>query len=175
MVDSRWLRDLGLLNPQLSTFDHQPFHDFLAQREVLLFFDAELQCKLVGLLVRLRTGAVHCGAFAAIEHAELDAGFIDNPAHFAAERVDLAHDLSLGDAADGRVATHLADGIAVHCEQGGVGSHSRGSQRRLNAGVSGADDNDVVVVDTGRHALEFSPLEGAGAVKLPPVRIRESV
>ena len=70
--------------------------------------------ELVELLVRLGARRVHGRALGAVEHAELDAGGVDDLAHLAAEGVDLADDLPLGDAADGRVAAHLADGVGVH-------------------------------------------------------------
>ena len=92
---------------------------------------------------------MHRRALAAVEHAELDAGGVDGPAHGAAEGVDLADDLPLADAADGRVAAHLADGVAVGREQGGAGAHPRGGQRGLGPGVAGADDDHVEVVGAG--------------------------
>src|SRR2546430_10936846 len=49
----------------------------------------------------------HRRALAGIERAELDAGAVSRPGHGAAQRVDLAHQVSLADAADGRIATHL--------------------------------------------------------------------
>ena len=87
---------------------------------------------------------MHGRALGAVEHAELDAGRVDDLAHLAAEGVDLADDLPLGDAADGRVAAHLADGVGVHRQQGGAQPHARGGQGGLDAGVAGADDDDVV-------------------------------
>ena len=60
---------------------------------------------------------MHGRALGAVEHAELDAGGVDDLAHLAAEGVDLADDLPLGDAADGRVAAHLGDGVGIHREQ----------------------------------------------------------
>ena len=79
--------------------------------EVGLAFDGELGEALVGFLVALGAGAVHGGALAAVEQAELDGGGVGEEAHGAAEGVDLADDLALGDAADGGVAGHLADGV----------------------------------------------------------------
>ncbi len=78
-------------------------------------------------------------------------GGVDRPAHRAAQGVDLADDLPLGDAADGRVAAHLADGVAVGGQQRRLGPHPRSRQRRLGAGVAGADDQHVVFVDRISH------------------------
>ena len=89
---------------------------------------------------------MHRRAFAAIEHAKLDAGGVDRPAHRAAERVDLADDLPLADAADRRVAAHLADGVAIGREQRGLGPQPRSRQRRLGPGMPGADHDHVEFV-----------------------------
>ena len=94
-------------------FGQQILDDFLPQRQSWLLFDQAFDFLLIGLLVGLGPRAVHGRAFAAVQHAELNAGGVDRPAHQPAQGVDLAHDLPLGHAADGRVAAHLADGIAV--------------------------------------------------------------
>ena len=95
-----------------------PFRDevvdgFLSQAQVRLFFAEAFDFGLIGPLIGLCPRAVHGGAFAAIEHAELDARGVDRAAHGPAEGVDFAHDLPFGHAADGRIAAHLADGIEI--------------------------------------------------------------
>ena len=89
---------------------------------------------------------MHRRALAAVEHAELDAGGVDGLAHHAAQGVDLADDLPLGDAADGRVAAHLGDGVAVRRQQAVPRPEPRRRQRRLDAGMAGADHEHVVLV-----------------------------
>ena len=74
---------------------------------------------------------------------------VDGPAHGPAQGVDLPDDLPLGDAADGRVAAHPGDRIEPRGQQRGIRPQPRRGQRRLDAGVSGADDQDVKV--TGRR------------------------
>ena len=71
---------------------------------------------------------------------------VDDLAHLAAEGVDLADDLALGDAADGRVAAHLRDGVGVHGQQRGAQTQPSRGQGRLDAGMTGADDNHVEIV-----------------------------
>ena len=88
---------------------------------------------------------MHGRPLGAVEHAELNAAGVDAPAHLAAQGVDLADDLPLGDAADGRVAAHLRHGVGVHGQQGGAQAQPRRGQGGLNAGVAGADDNHVEV------------------------------
>jgi hypothetical protein len=56
----------------------------------------------VRVLVALGARAVDGGAPGGVEDLELDAGGVGGQAHQAAERVDLADELALGQAADGR-------------------------------------------------------------------------
>ena len=98
-------------------FRQQILDHFLPQREIRLLLDEPLDLGLIRLLIGLRPRAVHRRALAAIEHAKLNAGGVDRPAHRAAERIDLADDLPLADAADRRVAAHLPDGVAIGREQ----------------------------------------------------------
>ena len=134
--------------------------------EVRLLLDEALDLELVGLLVGLGPGAVHGRALAAVEQAELDAGGVGDQAHRPAQGVDLADDLPLGDAADGRVAAHLADRVQAGREQGRLGAQSGGGQGRLGAGMAGADDDDIEIVLGKRHATDdscWSIPQGGGA------------
>ncbi len=72
--------------------------------------DGRLHRLAVELAVGLGARALNGRAFAPVEHAELDAGGIGDPAHQAVQRVDLAHQMALAEAANGRIAGHLADG-----------------------------------------------------------------
>jgi len=72
-----------------------------------------------------------------------DAGLIGGARHEAVQGVDLAHQVALADAADGRVAAHLADGIQVVGEEQGLRPQAGAGQGRLATGVAAADDDDV--------------------------------
>ena len=63
--------------------------------------------------------------------------------HLAAERVDFLDQVSLADAADRRVARHLADVVEVQRDHQGVAAHACGGERRLDAGMARADDDHV--------------------------------
>ena len=63
----------------------------------------------VELAIGLGARAADGRALGEIEHAELDAGAVDGAAHHAVQRIDLAHQMALAQAADGRIARHLAD------------------------------------------------------------------
>ena len=127
-----------------------------------LLLDQALDLLLIGFLVGLGPGAVHRRAFAAIEHPKLDARGVDRPPHRAAQGVDLADDLPLGHAADGRIAAHLGDGVQIGRQQRSARPHASGGQRRLGAGVAGADHNDVIIVLARGHKVMIRDALPAG-------------
>ena len=134
-------------NLRSAVFQHQPFDNLLPEREVGLGLDPVLHRELILLLIRLGPGRMHGRALGPVEHAELNAGGVDDLAHLAAERVDLADDLALGDTADGRVAAHLGDGISAHGQESRAQAHPRRRQRRLHARMAGTDDDDIKIVN----------------------------
>src|SRR5262249_53428653 len=132
-------------------FEDEGLDGLLAEGEVRLLFDSALHLDLVELLVGLGARRVHGRALGAVEQAKLNRRGVYDLAHLAAQRVDLADDLALGDAADGGVAAHLGDGVGVHGEQGGAQAEAGGGEGGLGAGVAGADDDDVEVEGEGVH------------------------
>ena len=76
---------------------------------------------------------------------------IGDPGHFPSQRVDLAHQLPLADAADGRVAGHLRDRVQVLREQQRPRAHARGREGGFAAGVAAAYH---------RHVEYFRVIEG---------------
>ncbi len=98
----------------------------------------------VQLAVGLGARPAHGRALAAIEDAELDAGAVDRPAHDPVERVDLAHEMALGEAANRRVARHLADRLDLMGQQQRAGAEASRRSRSFAAGVAAADHDDVV-------------------------------
>jgi hypothetical protein len=83
-------------------------------------------------------------AAASVEQPELDAGFVDRPAHLAAQRVDLPHQVALGEPADRGIARHARHGARIEGDEGGLAPHARRGQRRFAAGMPRPDDHDVV-------------------------------
>jgi len=132
-------------------FERQRLDRLLAERQAGGALDGVLHGPLVELLVGLGAGRVHGRSLGPVEHAELDGAGVDDLAHFASQGVDLADDLPLGHAADGRVAAHLGDGVGVHGQQGRAQAEAGGGEGGLDAGVAGADDGDVVVVREREH------------------------
>ena len=126
--------------------DDQGLDHLLAEGQALLTLDGQLGQGLVCLLVGLDPGAVHGGAFAPVEQAELEARRVGEDPHRPAQGVDLSDDLPLGHAADGRVATHLADGVDVDRQQGRPEAHPARRQGRFQASMPRADDEDVILI-----------------------------
>ena len=67
------------------------------------------------------------------------------------KRIDLAHQMPFGDAADRRIARHLRDQIRIHRVQRRVQTHTRGRVRRFTAGMTGAHNHDIVCLVKHRY------------------------
>jgi len=102
-----------------------------------------LEAELVGFLVALRAGRLDGWSFGGIQKTKLNSGDIGVDGHLAAKRIDLAHDLALGLAADGRIAAHLGDRIEIAGQEQGRDAHSRCCQRRFRAGMPGSANDHI--------------------------------
>jgi hypothetical protein len=124
--------------------DHgEVVHGLLEQPQVGLVLEAAADRGLVEHPVGLGAGGTHGRALAGVEDAELDAAFVGGRRHGAAEGVHFLDQMPLADAADGRVAAHLAEGFDVVGEQqGGAPGPCRG-QRGFGAGMAAADNDHV--------------------------------
>ena len=118
----------------------------MPQVQILLVFDGEFDPVLIRLFISLSARAVHRWPFAHIQHAELDTAGIDGSAHQAAHGVDLTDDVPFGNAADGRIAAHLANGVQIRGQQRRVRAHAGRSGSSFSTGVSGTDHQHVIVV-----------------------------
>jgi hypothetical protein len=106
----------------------------------------------------LSARAMHRGPFAHVEHAELDARGVDSLAHQSTQRVNLAHDLALGNATDRGIATHLANRIKIRGQQYRLRTHARGCCCGFGPRMAGPDHHDVVLVNAITHAILNSQL-----------------
>ncbi|CWP43934.1 Uncharacterised protein [Neisseria meningitidis] len=80
------------------------FDGLLEKVEVFLVFQHFADGGFVQNAVGLRARGSNCRAFAGVQAAELDTGFVGGQRHCAAERVEFAYQMPFADAADGRVA-----------------------------------------------------------------------
>ena len=88
--------------------DQQVIDGLLKQPQVRLVFQHAADRGLVQNAIRLGAGGPHRRAFGAVQNAELDAALVGGQRHRAAHRIDLLDQMAFADAADGRVAAHLA-------------------------------------------------------------------
>ena len=95
----------------------------------------------------MRAGAPDRRATRGVEQTELDADRVCNLAHDAAERIDLADEVALGDAPNGWVAAHLGDQVKIKREQSSAQPQTCRRNSSFAAGVSGSDDGNVVLVN----------------------------
>ena len=124
-------------------FQDQVDYFCLLDVEVGLILKHLAHLHAIELLVALGSGAPDGGAAGSIEEAKLDAYGVGDLTHDSAERVDLADEVPLGDAANGGVAGHLGDQVEVHGNDGGLQAHAGGCHGCFATGVPGADYGDV--------------------------------
>ena len=123
----------------------------------------------IKLAVGLRAGPAHRSTFAAVQDTKLDPRAVDRPAHDAVERIDLAHQMTLAEPADRRVARHLADRRPlVRQQQRARPDPSRG-RRRLTPGMPAAHHDDIV----GRESLVHGRGLYGGGRKLSRFHVKQ--
>ena len=107
--------------------------------------------------VGLRAQRVYRRALSEVQHPVLDAAAVRRLGHFAAQRVELTHQVPLSRAADGGIAGHIANRVEVDREDDGRKAHPRAGKPRFYSCVSRADDGHIVA--PGRvihmHRLRF--------------------
>ena len=112
-----------------------------------------LHGRRIELAIGLGARPAHRRAFAAIEHAELDAPSIGHAAHQPIERIDLAHQMPLAQPADRRIARHGADGGEAVRDQRRSRAHARGGGRSLAAGMAATNHNHIEASIHRKHHL----------------------
>ena len=124
-------------------FQHQVINGLLEEPQDGLVLQPVPNGRLVEDAISLCPCRAHGRALAAVEDAELDAGFVGRRGHGTAQRVHLLHEVSLADAADAGVAAHLPQRLDVVRQQQRRAAHARGGQGGLGARVATANNDDV--------------------------------
>ena len=123
----------------------QDLGDFALQDvEPRLSFEHRLHITVVFGFVRLPSQRADGGAFAGVEHTDLQKIGVRGDAHLTAERVYLADEVTLGGAADRGVARHKSDRVQRQRDDEGLVSGAREGEARLNSGVSRTDNYRVI-------------------------------
>ncbi len=89
------------------------FDGLLEKLQIFLVFQHFTDGGFIQDAVRLRARGTNRRAFAGVQAAELDTGFVGGQRHCAAQCVEFAHEVAFADTADGGVARHLAEGFDV--------------------------------------------------------------
>jgi hypothetical protein len=131
-----------------NAFDAIAVHDqivdgLLENAQVRLIFENGADRSLVQHAVGLCARRPHCGTFARVQDPELNTATIGRQRHRAAECVDFLDQMTFADAADRRVAGHLAECFDIVCQQQRFAAEPSGSQTRLGAGMAAADHDDI--------------------------------
>ena len=153
--------------------DHmQVDHRLLEHRQVRLRLDDRAHRVPIQDAVCLRTGGAYRRTLSRIQRAEVDTRPVRCDGHGAAQGIDLAHQVGLADAADGRVARHLPDGLDAHRQQQRPRAHASGRQRGLGAGMTAADDDDVETFRMIHGTSLVGPVaNGARIIRSPPLLV----
>src|SRR5574337_1009703 len=121
-----------------AVLDDQVVHRLLEQLQLRLGFHDAADGRLVQRAIGLTAGGAYGRTLGGVERAPLDARAVGGVRHGATQRVDLPDQMPLADAADGRVAAHLADRLDVVAEQQGTRARPRRGERGFGAGVAAA-------------------------------------
>ena len=75
----------------------------------------------------------------------MDAAEVRHSPHQTVQRVNLADEMPLPQAADRGIAGHCADSGEAMGNQGGLGAHARSRRGRLTAGMAAAHHDHIVL------------------------------
>ena len=96
-------------------FDDHVIDRLLDKEQVRLVFQAAANGVAIKHAVGLCAGRPDGGAFRGVQRPELNPGLVGGDCHGAAQGVDFLHQMPLADAADGRIARHLSQGLDAVC------------------------------------------------------------
>jgi hypothetical protein len=128
----------------------------LAEVQVWFAFTDPFEPELVSFLVALSTRSPDRWTFLGVQHPELESSHVRGFAHLATQRVYLAGEMSLSQAANRRVAGHLSDGIRINGKQKSLTPHPGGGQGGFDAGMAGANNNHIILFRIDEHLLKNS-------------------
>ncbi len=139
-------------------FQDQPGDFGLLDLQIRLRFQHLPHLEAVSLLVALRSRRPDGWTSGRIEQSELNPYRVRDFSHDAAESIDFANEMSLGNSANRWIAGHLRDQIDVQRVEGSLQAHPRARQRRLATGVAGSDYDDVEMLCEGGHGNAGVPI-----------------
>ncbi len=93
--------------------DQQIRHRLLKQTQTGLIFQFLPDKLFVERTIGLGAGGAHRRPLAGVEYTKLNPGMIDSLGHDPTQSVDFLDQMAFADAADGRIAAHLSQGVDV--------------------------------------------------------------
>ena len=91
---------------------HGDFDGFVLHNiQIGLAFQKMFESKLIHFFIALHARRMNRRPFAGVEHMIVQGGIIGHAAHRSAQCVNFAHNLPLGNPANGRIARHLGNGV----------------------------------------------------------------
>ena len=112
--------------------------------EAMQVQDLALHGHAVECPVGLGARTSHRRSLAPVEQAELNARRIRHPSHQPVKRIDLAHEMSLAQSADCRVAGHLANSRDLVGDENRARAMTGRRGRGLAAGMAAADHDHII-------------------------------
>src|ERR1700677_293304 len=132
------------------------------------------QAKLIRLFIALRAWRPNRRSLSRVQHPKLQARHVGGFSHLTADGINFPRQMSLGQAADSRIARHLADRIRIDREKKSRTPHASRRQRSLDAGMTGPDNNDIVFFGVNEH-YNIPYLALNGAIQAPNRSLRLSL
>ena len=126
-------------------------------REVGLLANLILHRRAIEPAIGLCPRPANGRSLRAIEQAKLNAGAIGDTAHQTIQGVDLTHQMTFAQSADGRIAGHLSDRRECMREQGGAGAKPRCRRSRLHAGMPATHHDHI---ERGFHGASIGQTRG---------------
>lgn len=102
------------------------------------------------LLVALRPWRPHRRSATGIQQSKLNPNGVSHLSHHPTERINLANQMTLRNPADRRIARHLRDEVDIHRDHRRLQSQPRTRPRRLTAGMTGANYDNIILQSQNR-------------------------
>ncbi len=146
--------------PRLLSTGNQ-LHDFrLFERKPRLQFQFMFHDFAIFSAVNLGAQRMHRRSFAQIEHPALQESRVGSMSHLPAQRINLAHEMPLGGAADGGVAGAVAHRVQIDGKDHRPAAQPCTCQRCFNPGMARANNRYVIILRMILHS--FNPFFEAG-------------
>mgnify|MGYP003313098082 CR=1 FL=1 len=123
----------------------QTDNGILPEVEIRCFFQHAAPFGRKHHLVALATRTPHGRSFRLIQHPELNHGAVGDNARITAQSINFAHNLTLGNAAHGRIARHGSEQTQVHGDEQNLIAQICGSSSGLATCMAGSHHYYIIL------------------------------